>query len=51
MGGITVLPIMASFDSNAMKEEPEMTDIEKWEEQQIDLGEYPDGFDPSLYDL
>lgn len=51
MDAITVLPIMESFEPNAMKREPEMTDIEKWEEQQNDLGDYPDGFDPSLYDL
>ena len=34
-----------------MEANTEMTDLEKWSEQQHDPGDYPDGFDPSLYDL
>ncbi len=34
-----------------MEDDTEMTDFERWLEQQNDLGDYPDGFDPSLYDL
>ena len=26
-------------------------ELENWLEQQEDLGDYPDGFDPDLYDL
>lgn len=51
MDAITVLPMTGFYDQNTMEEETEMTDIEKWEEQQNDLGDYPDGFDPGLYDL
>lgn len=29
----------------------EMTEFEKWLEEQYDPRYYPDGFDPSLYDL
>lgn len=34
-----------------MAADKEMTDFEIGLEQQNDLGDYPDGFDPSLYDL
>ena len=51
MVGITVLPIMEFFNPNPMKVDPEMTDLEIGSELQHDLGDYPDGFDPSLYDL
>ncbi len=34
-----------------MEAETEMIDFEIGSEQQNDLGDYPDGFDPSLYDL
>lgn len=29
----------------------EKTALEIWLENQQDLGDYPDGFDPNLYDL
>jgi len=34
-----------------MQGNTEMTDLEIGSELQHDLGDYPDGFDPSLYDL
>jgi len=34
-----------------MKADMEMTHLEIGSELQHDLGDYPDGFDPSLYDL
>ncbi len=34
-----------------MKVYLEMTDLEIGSELQHDLGDFPDGFDPSLYDL
>ena len=51
MDGITVLLIMEFFNPNPMKMDPEMTDLEMGSELQHDLGDYPDGFNPSLYDL
>ena len=29
----------------------ERTEFEIWSEEQHDLGDYPEGFDPDLYDL
>ena len=51
MVGITVLLMMEFFNPNPMKVDPEMTDLGIGTELQHDLGDYPDGFDPSLYDL
>jgi hypothetical protein len=34
-----------------MMVETEMPEFEKWLEEQNNLGDYPDGFDLSLYDL
>ena len=34
-----------------MGADTEMTDFEEGSELQNDLGDYPDGFDPNLYDL
>ena len=51
MVGITVLLIMEFFNPNPMKVDPEMTDLEIGSELKHDLGDYPDGFDPILYDL
>ena len=49
--GITVLPIMEFFNPMVMEANTEMTELEKWLEEQNDPSYYPDGFDPSLYDL
>lgn len=51
MVGITVLRIMEFYNPMAMKADMEMTHLEIGSELQHDLGDYPDGFDPSLYDL
>lgn len=51
MDGITVLPITESYDPMVMEANTEMTHLEIGSELQYDLGDYPDGFDPSLYDL
>ena len=51
MDGTTVLPIMEFYKESAMEAETEKTDLEQWSEEQHDLGDYPDGFEPSLYDL
>lgn len=51
MDGIIVLQITESYNPMAMEANTEMTDLEIGSELQLDLGDYPDGFDPSLYDL
>lgn len=51
MDGITVLQIMESYNPMVMEANIKMTDLEIRSELQHDLGDYPDGFDPSLYDL
>lgn len=51
MDGITVLQIMGSYNPMAMEADTEMTEFEEWLEEQNDPRDYPDGFDPSLYDL
>tara|TARA_B100000378_G_C17907728_1_gene365008 strand:+ start:515 stop:643 length:129 start_codon:yes stop_codon:yes gene_type:complete len=42
---------MEFFNPNPMKMDPEKTEFEEWLEEQNDPRYYPDGFDPSLYDL
>ncbi|MFD2101323.1 hypothetical protein [Flagellimonas iocasae] len=42
---------MEFYRDEAMGADTEMTEIEIGTEQQYDPGDYPDGFDPSLYDL
>ena len=42
---------MEFYKESAMETETEKTDLEQWSEQQHDLWDYPDGIDPSLYDL
>lgn len=51
MGATTVLQITGFYNANAMEANTEMTDLEIGSELQHDLGDYPDGFNPSLYDL
>jgi hypothetical protein len=42
---------MESYNPMFMEADTDMTDLEIGSEQQHDPGDYPDGFDPSLYDL
>jgi len=42
---------MESYNPMDMEANTEMTEFEEWLVEQNDLGDYPDGFDPSLYDL
>lgn len=43
---------METFKLRAMKEnDTEMTAFEKWLEETQDPRDYPDGFNPDLYDL
>jgi len=42
---------MEFFNPMVMEANTEMTELEKWLEEQNDPSYYPDGFDPSLYDL
>lgn len=51
MDDTTVLQIMESYDPMDMEANTDMTDLEIGSELKHDLGDYPDGFDPSLYDL
>lgn len=50
MEAITVLRIMVNYKAHTMKDK-EKTEFEIWLGEQQDLGDYPDGFDPDLYDL
>ena len=40
---------MQNFD--IMDDNTEMTEFEIWLEEQQDIRDYPEGFDPDLYDL
>ena len=51
MAGIIVLPITGFYKANAMEANTVMTEFEIGSELQHDLGDYPDGFQPNLYDL
>ncbi len=51
MDDTTVLRIMESYNPMVMEANTDMTDLGIGSELQHDLGDYPDGFDPSLYDL
>ena len=51
MDGITVLRITEFYNESTMDEDIVITDFEIGSEQQNDIGDYPDGFVPSLYDL
>ena len=42
---------MGSYRNNTMEANTDMTDLEIGSELKHDLGDYPDGFDPILYDL
>jgi len=42
---------MGSYNPIAMETDMEMNELEIGSELQHDLGDYPDGFDPGLYDL
>jgi hypothetical protein len=42
---------MASYNPMVMEANTEMNDLDIGSELQHDLGDFPDGFDPSLYDL
>jgi hypothetical protein len=42
---------MASYNPMVMEANTKMNDLDIGSELQHDLGDFPDGFDPSLYDL